>query len=68
VNAEVFCQRRAVGERLLTEPAAVRSFSGVSPEVRGDRGALREATVADWTAERFFTAVRTHVSGEVRCL
>lgn len=65
MDAQMFRQRRTVGEGLLAHPAAVRSFPGVGPHVRRHRRALREPPVADCAAERLLPAVRPDVGRQV---
>ena len=65
VDAQVLGERRAVGERLLAEPAAVRALSGVRPEVGRHRRALRETALADRAAERLVAAVCPDVRRQV---
>jgi hypothetical protein len=59
-----YCQREmlyVLGNLYLL----VRSFTAVRSHVCGDTARLRELAVADTAVERFFTAVRSAVSGQI---
>ncbi len=65
VDADVFGQSGAVGERLVAQSAPVRSGSSVCPHVRRHRRALTEPSVAYLAFERLVPIVCPQMSRQV---
>lgn len=65
VHPQVFCERRAVRERLLAHTTAVRPLTRMSAHVCGDGGALGETSLADRAAEGLFPRVRAQVCRQI---
>ena len=57
-----------VGKGLAAVVAPVRSLPRMGSKVSRDRRTLREPFLADGTAERFLSAVRSEMCGEVSSL